>query len=156
MDLKNEHSSKQISQTDVEILKVLISYARLSSRQIAQRIGVSTATVITRIKAMEQEKIIKGYTAVLDQEKLGYELTVISEITVSKGKLLEMEKEIARIPNVCGVYDVTGVTDAMVIAKFRNRAELSNFTKTVLALPFIERSNTHVVLTTVKEDYRLL
>ncbi|WXG47250.1 MAG: Lrp/AsnC family transcriptional regulator [Candidatus Atabeyarchaeum deiterrae] len=154
--MKNEHSSKQISQTDVEILKVLISYARLSSRQIAQRIGVSTATVITRIKAMEQEKIIKGYTAVLDQEKLGYELTVISEITVSKGKLLEMEKEIARIPNVCGVYDVTGVTDAMVIAKFRNRAELSNFTKTVLALPFIERSNTHVVLTTVKEDYRLL
>jgi DNA-binding Lrp family transcriptional regulator len=156
MDLKNEPSSKHISQTDVEILKVLISYARLSSRQIAQRIGVSTATVITRIKAMEQEKIIKGYTAVLDQEKLGYELTVISEITVSKGKLLEMEKEIAKIPNVCGVYDVTGVTDAMVIAKFRNRAELSNFTKTVLALPFIERSNTHVVLTTVKEDYRLL
>jgi len=44
----------------------------------------------------------------------------------------------------------------MVIAKFRNRKELSDFTKSLLSMPFIERTNTHVVLTTVKEDFRLL
>lgn len=60
------------------------------------------------------------------------------------------------MPNVCAVYDVTGLTDAMVIAKFKNRKDLSDFTKTLLAMPFVERINTHVVLTTVKEDYRLI
>lgn len=141
---------------DVKILKYLLIDARLSGRQIAKNVGVSVGTVIARMKRMEQERIIKGYSAILDQERLGYELTVVTEITVSKGKLLDVEKEIAKIPNVCAVYDVTGLTDAMVIAKFKSRKDLSDFTKALLALPFIERTNTHVVLTTVKEDYRLI
>lgn len=141
---------------NVKILKRLLIDGRLSARQIARNVGVSVGTVIARMKRMEQEGIIKGYSAVLDQEKLGYELTVVTEITASKGKLLDVEKEIAKMPNVCAVYDVTGLTDAMVIAKFRNRRDLSSFTKTLLAMPFVERTNTHVVLTTVKEDYRLV
>jgi len=105
---------------------------------------------------MEKGGIIKGYAALLDHEKLGYELTVVSDITVSKGRLLEVETEIARLPNVCCVYDVTGLVDAIVIAKFKSREELSKFTKRLLALPYVERTNTHVVLTTVKEDFRLI
>jgi DNA-binding Lrp family transcriptional regulator len=154
--MKTETTPRKLDENDIEILRVLVSTARVSSRRIAETVGVSTATVISKIKAMEQDGIIGGYTAILNQEKLGYELTVITEITVSKGKLVEMEKEIAAIPNVCAVYDVTGLTDAIVIAKFKTRNELSNFTKNLLSMPFIERSNTHVVLTTVKEDYRLL
>jgi DNA-binding Lrp family transcriptional regulator len=154
--VKREALVTRLDQTDVEILKTVVSDARLSGRQIAQKVGVSTATAISKIKSMEQEGIIRGYTATLDQEKLGYELTVITEITVSKGKLLEIENEIAKIPNVCAVYDVTGMVDAMVVAKFKNRKELSDFTKTTLSMPFVERTNTHVVLTTIKEDYRVV
>ncbi|TMI38429.1 Lrp/AsnC family transcriptional regulator, partial [Candidatus Bathyarchaeota archaeon] len=73
-----------------------------------------------------------------------------------KGKLLELEQQVAKMPQVMAVYDVTGLTDAMVIAKFKNRDELSKFTKSLLAMPFVERTNTHMVLTTVKEDFRLL
>ena len=142
--------------TDIKILKVLLSDARLSCRQIARKIGVSIGTVLSRIRKMEKEGVIKRYSAVVDHEKLGYELTVVTEITVSKGRLLEMEKEIAKLPTVCCVYDVTGLTDAMVIAKFKSREELSNFTKSLLAMPFVERTNTHVVLTTIKEDFRIL
>jgi DNA-binding Lrp family transcriptional regulator len=105
---------------------------------------------------MEETGVIKGYSVISDHEKLGYELTVVTEITVSKGRLLEMENEIARLPNVCSVYDVTGLTDAFVIAKFKNREELSKFTKRLLSLPYVERANTHVVLTTIKEDFRLI
>ncbi|MDH5783745.1 MAG: Lrp/AsnC family transcriptional regulator [Candidatus Bathyarchaeota archaeon] len=145
-----------LDKTDVKILEALMLDARLSSRQIAKRCGVSIGTVLSRIKKMEKEGMITGYSAVLDQEKLGYELTVVCEVTVSKGRLLEMENEIARLPNVCCVYDVTGLIDALVVAKFKSREELSKFTKRLLALPFVERTNTHVVLTTIKEDFRLL
>lgn len=144
-----------LDETDVKILKALTLNARLSSRQIAKQCGVSIGTVLSRIKRMEEEGIIKGYSALLDHEKLGYRLTVVTEVTVSKGRLLEMESEIARFPNVCCVYDVTGLIDAIIIAKFKNREELSKFTKRLLAMPYVERTNTHVVLTTVKEDFRL-
>jgi len=145
-----------LNETDVRILKGLLEDARFSSRQIAKNVGVSVGTVLSRIKKMEDDGIIKGYSALLDHEKLGYELTVVTEITVSKGRLTETESEIAKISNVCGVYDVTGLTDAIIIAKFRSREELGRFTKTLLALPYIERTNTHVVLKTVKENFRLL
>jgi DNA-binding Lrp family transcriptional regulator len=146
----------ELDETDVKILKVLLSDSRLSSRQIAKQCDISIGTVLSRIRKMEHEGIITGYTALLDQEKLGYELTVVTEITVSKGRLLEMENEIARIPNVCGVYDLTGLSDAAIIAKFKNREDLSKFTKKLLSLPFVERTNTHVVLTTIKEDFRII
>ena len=118
--------------------------------------GVSVGTVLSRIKKMEDAGLIKGYSAILDHGMLGYELTVVTEITVSKGRLVETEKQIAKNPNVCGVYDVTGLTDAVIIAKFKSREALGHFTKQLLALPYIERTNTHVVLTTVKENFRLL
>ena len=146
----------ELNETDVKILQSLLEDARFSSRQIAKKVGVSVGTVLARIKKMERDGIIKSYSALLDHEKLGYELTVVTEITVSKGRLVETEKEIAKIPNVCSVYDVTGLTDAVIIAKFKGRSDLGQFTKRLLALPYIERTNTHVVLTTVKEDYRLL
>jgi DNA-binding Lrp family transcriptional regulator len=145
-----------LNETDIKILKGLLEDARYSSRQIAKNVGVSVGTVLSRIKKMEDDGLIKGYSVILDHEKLGYQLTVVTEITVSKGRLVEMENEIAKISNVCGVYDVTGSTDAVIIAKFKSREDLGAFTKRILALPYIERTNTHVVLTTVKENFRLL
>ena len=145
-----------LNETDMKILQVLMEDARFSSRQIAKKVGISVGTVLSRIRKMEEEGLIKGYSVTMDHEKLGYELTVVMEVTVSKGRLVEMENEIAKIPNVCSVYDVTGLTDAFIIAKFKSREELGKFTKRLLALPYIERTNTHVVLTTVKEDFRLL
>jgi DNA-binding Lrp family transcriptional regulator len=152
----SEGAGMPLDEIDVEILRALVFDARLSSRQIAKQCNVSIGTVLTRIKRMEKEGIIKGYSVILDHEKLGYELTAITEITVSKGRLLEVKNEIARLPNVCCVYDVTGLTDAIIIAKFKTREELSKFAKRLLAIPHVERTNTHVVLTTIKEDFRII
>ncbi len=146
----------KLDEIDLKILRVLLEDARLSSRQIADRVGVSVGTVLSRIKRMEKEKIIEGYSAVINHENLGYQLTVVTEITVSKGKLLDIEREVAKLPNVCCVYDITGLTDAIVVAKFKNRKDLSDFTKWLLSLPYVERTNTHLVLTTVKEDFRFV
>jgi len=141
---------------DRRLLRELLKDSKRSYRELAKSIGVSAATVINHIQRLESAGVITGYTVRLDHERIGYELTVITEITVSKGKLLETEEEIAKIPNVCAVYDVTGLTDAMIIAKFKSRRNLSNFTKKLLAMPYVERTNTHVVLTTMKEDFRML
>jgi DNA-binding Lrp family transcriptional regulator len=153
MDMKRR---EELDEVDQKILGELLKDSRKSFREIARRVGVSVGTVLARVKNLEKEGIIKGYTVLLDHEKLGYELTAVIELTVSKGKLLEVDKEIAKKPNVCAVYDTTGLTDAMIIAKFKTREELSKFTKSLLSLQHVERTNTHFVLTTIKEDFRLL
>jgi len=144
-----------IDHLDQRILRRLLTHGRSSYRRIAAELSVSTTTVAGRVAQMEQSGLIKGYTGLLDYEKLGYEITAVTEIMVSKGKLVEMEEEIARLPGVCAVYDVTGEIDGIVVAKFRTREELSHFTKGLLSLRFVDRANTHVVLTTMKEDFRL-
>jgi DNA-binding Lrp family transcriptional regulator len=146
----------ELNEIDNKILKALLEDARFSSRQIAKNVGVSVGTVLSRTKKMEEEGLIKGYSVILDHEKLGYELTVVTEITVAKGKLVDTENEVAKISNVCSVYDVTGLTDAVIVAKFKSREDLGAFTKRLLTLPYVERTNTHVVLTTVKENFRLI
>ena len=145
-----------LDEIDRKLLGELLRDSKRSYRELAKSLGVSTATVINHTQRLVSAGVIQDYSIRVDHERIGYELTVVTEITVSKGKLLETDEEIAKLPNVCAVYDITGLTDAMVVAKFKSRSSLSEFTKALLAMPYVERTNTHMVLTTVKEDFRML
>ncbi|MCX8183662.1 MAG: Lrp/AsnC family transcriptional regulator [Crenarchaeota archaeon] len=144
-----------LDELDLKILRHLMADSRMSYRKIAKELGVAPGTVLARIRRMEENKVLKKYTLSVDYEKLGFTVTSVTEIRVSKGKLVEVEKKLAELPGVCAVYDVTGDVDAIVISKFRNPDELSRFTKRVLSMPNVERTNTHFVLTVVKEDFNI-
>ncbi|MEX0861462.1 Lrp/AsnC family transcriptional regulator [Nitrosopumilus sp.] len=144
-----------LDKTDEKILRNLLVDARQSARQLALNLGMSTVTVLSRIKKMEKEKIIHGYTAIIDHEKIGYTLTAIIEIMAKNDKIVDIEKELSKFENVCGVYDITGSTDTIIIAKFKERNELSKFVKGLASIPNVENTITHVVLNTAKEDFRL-
>ena len=133
-----------LDEIDLKILRRVLKDARMSYRKIADEIDVSPPTVLSRVQKLEKDKIIKSYSAVLDHEKLGYDLTAVIEVTAIKGKITEMEKHISKFPNVCAVYDITGLTDMVIVAKFKSRGELSNFVKKDLSMPYIDRTNTHV------------
>lgn len=140
-----------IDNKDKAILNVLLENGRLSFREIAKKTGVSTATVMHRVHALEKDRIINCYSTHLDYEKLGYDITIIVEMQVSKGKLEEVEKKIAKHPNVISVYDVTGAFDVIVIAKFKNRKLMDAFLKHIQTYDFVLRTNTQLVLKTIKE-----
>ena len=144
-----------LDETDEKILKNLLVDARHSARQLALKLGMSTVTVLSRIKKLEKAKIIRGYTAIVDHEKIGYSLTAIIEIIAKNDKVIDIEEEIAKFENVCGVYDITGSTDTIIIAKFKERKGLSKFVKEIATIPNVENTITHVVLNTAKEDFRL-
>jgi len=144
-----------LDELDLKILRELIADSRASYRRIAKKLGVAPGTVLARIRRMEGNQVLKKYTVSVDYERLGYSVTSVTEITVSKGKLVEVEKRLAELPGVCAVYDVTGDVDAVVVSKFRSPAELSRFTKRILSMPNVERANTHFVLTVVKEDFNM-
>ena len=141
---------------DIEILKHLSVDGRQSARQLSLRMGVSTVTMISRMKKLEQQKIIQGYSVRLNHELLGYNITAIIEITTNQGKMLEIENVISKKENVIAVYDITGNADTIIIAKFKDRKTLSDFIKELSAMPNIGNTVTHIVLNTIKEDSRLI
>lgn len=142
----------ELDKTDWALLSVLQSDARLSLRKLAQKTGVSTATALNRIQKLEKNGIIRGYSVLLDTEKMGFDLVALIELRISKGKLFEVEKKIASLPGVCGVYDVTGASDCVLLAKFKNRKALDHFVKKIQTFDFVERTETKIVLNTIKEE----
>ena len=142
----------ELSKTDVSIIRVLQKNSRLSLRKIASTVSVSVATVMNRLNRLEAEGIVKKYSVYLDYEKLGFDLEALIEIRVSKGRLIEVERKIASHPNVFAVYDITGDFDVVVLAKFRNRRTLDVFVKKIQTYEFVERTETKIILNTIKEE----
>ncbi|MHA1868148.1 MAG: Lrp/AsnC family transcriptional regulator [Candidatus Heimdallarchaeum aukensis] len=137
---------------DEKIIKILQSDSRLSARAIAKKMNIAPSTVLSRIKKLEEKKIIRDYTITLDYANLGYDVPVIIDVKVSKGKLFEVENEIAKSKNVIAVYDVTGDFDVVVLAIFKTRKGLDQFIKKLQAYKYVERTNTKLILNTIKDS----
>ena len=142
----------QLEETDKKILNIIVENSRLSLRQIAKKVDVSVATVMNHIKKLEKEKVIEKYTTKLDYEKIGYDVEVMIELRISKGRLFEVEKKIAAHPNVFAIYDVTGAYDAVILARFPTRRQMDNFLKKIQTYEFVERTETKLILNTIKEE----
>ncbi|MED5485280.1 MAG: Lrp/AsnC family transcriptional regulator [Candidatus Thermoplasmatota archaeon] len=140
-----------LDEIDRKLIESLMNNSRSSMRQLAAKLDVALGTIRNRLERLEKEGVIKGYNVVLDPAKVGWEMTVIVGLRITKGKMIDVQKRIAEDPRVFLVYDVTGDYDSFVIAKVQNTDDLNDLTKGVLTSKGIERSLTHVVLNTVKE-----
>jgi len=141
----------KLDKYDEKILNELINNAKIPLRKLALKVNLSFVTVMNRIKKLEKQGIIKKYSTKISYQKLGYDTFVIIEVRIAKGKLFELEKKIANSPNVYAVYDTTGEYDAMVLAKFRSTRGMDIFLKKIQTFDFVERTNTILVLNTIKE-----
>ncbi len=148
-------SSAALDELDREILNELNINARQSARDVAKRLRISPTTVVSRLHDLVEQDVIQGFIPVLDDEKLGWDLWAVIGVWISKGKLREAEERIAQDPRAYAIYDVTGDNDAVIIGRFRDRRDLDRFVKHMLQDPYVERSNTQVVLNRVKEDRRV-
>jgi DNA-binding Lrp family transcriptional regulator len=141
----------KLEPTDRKILNAMQSNARRSLREIAQEIRTSPGTVMHHLNLLEKEKVITGYGAHIDYDKLDIDVHALIEVRVQKGQLFQVEKKIAHNPNVYAVYDTTGHFDAVILCRFPNRKTLDKFLKDIQTYPFVERTETRLILNTIKE-----
>ncbi len=144
-----------IDDLEKKVIRALNKNARKSFREVAREVGSSVTAVCHKVKKLEESGAIKGYIPVLDPVRLGFDLIAIIAVRISKGKLLEAQQKIAEESCLSAVYDVTGEWDSLLVGHFRDRTELNDFIKRLLSLPHVDRSVTHIVLNTVKEERRL-
>jgi Lrp/AsnC family transcriptional regulator, regulator for asnA, asnC and gidA len=143
-----------LDKTDEEILSALRRDARTSFRKMAQQLHIHPTTLITRVEKMEKSGIIQGYGANLNLTSLGYEFMGVVQIKIAKGKLLEAQEKMSHMRGVVAVYDVTGEYDSVVIIAAKSRDSFSKLIKSFLHIPFVEHTNTQVILNVVKPSWQ--
>jgi len=141
---------------DYKIIEKLNQDARKSYREIARELDVSLTTISNRIKKIENEKIIERYIPLINQEKIGYDLTAVINVKISHGKLIEVQEKISKDKHVSNVYDITGDWDSLIIAHFKDRKDLNSFIKNILSMDNVEKTNTQLVLNIVKNEKRIM
>lgn len=145
-----------MDEKDRKILDLLQWDAKLSTSQIGKQLSIPTTTVFNRIKALEKEGIIKGYTAKLDYAKLGLPITGHILVTVSytlhDGERVSQEvvaREIKRL-GCESVSIVTGETDIIVKVRVADVEQLNDFVvRKLRAIKGVDKTRTMIVLSEV-------
>ncbi|WP_186389671.1 Lrp/AsnC family transcriptional regulator [Stappia sp. TSB10GB4] len=108
---------RQLDDIDRRILKALVANGRLSNTELAREVGLSPSPCWQRVRRLEEEGVISGYTAVLDHEALGVGETVMIEVSLERHDPEALEgfgKAMAEIPEVLEVYLMAGDCDYFV------------------------------------------
>jgi len=144
-----------IDKVDLQILSVLQEDCHLSFRKLADRLGISGVMAAARIKNLEGKGIVKGYTAILNPIKLGFDLTAIIFIQTEGGYLKDLEAGLSQMANVTALYEITGDFDVVAVVKLKDRDSLNSLLKNLLVTPHIKKTMTNITLNVVKEDFKI-
>jgi len=153
--LKEEKSENSFDKTDLAILRVLLADSRRTLNDIGAEVGLSPTTCWTRIKRLESAGVILRYAIQIDRAKLGYQDTVIVQLTLeshSDETLYEFGKVLSAIPEVIEAYLVSGDYDYYIRIAVRDTRDYERLLRERLyKIPGIRHSKSHFVLRVLKE-----
>lgn len=145
-----------IDSKDWEIIRQLQSDGRRSATEISEQIHLSASSVSRRIAGLEAEGVIAGYTALIDQQKIGYELTVMVEISLdsqSDESFDAFEAAIAQVPAVHSCFLMSGEMDYLLKVVARNIEDFERLHRKVLSgLPHVDRMHSAFALREVVQQ----
>ncbi|WP_101756715.1 Lrp/AsnC ligand binding domain-containing protein [Oceanicoccus sp. KOV_DT_Chl] len=151
--------NKPLSKIDSNILRELQKDGRMSYAELARRVGLTTTPCMERVKKMEKEGIIQGYTALLDPEFLEAGLVVFVQIRLTRTAqdIFEEFKQAAIALNeVQECYLVSGNFDYLIKARVADmNAYRLLLGETLLTLPGVQESTSYVVMEQVKETLNI-
>ena len=133
---------------DYEILKRLNSNARMSLKQIAADVGITSPAVRTRIEKLEKDGIIRGYSLNLDTRVIGFMVTAFISVAVESSCKEEFYSFVQNCQNVIECHGITGNYFALLKVLFKSTMELDNFLNRIQKYG---ETSTNIVLSTYKE-----
>jgi DNA-binding Lrp family transcriptional regulator len=135
---------------DTEILKLLQRDSRLSYREIAKQLDISHVSVSSRVKALEESGVIKGYTTVTDPDKLNNYPLCLRISVGNGGDLSDLGEEISEHPEVNVVMRVSGDCEILALAMCSNRESALNLLDEIGGINGVAKVESHIVLEAFK------
>ena len=144
---------------DMEILRALQKNARLTTKELAAMVNLSTTPVFERVKRLEQRGYVKDYVAVLDAEKLGRGFVVFCSVKMRRiGR--EIAEDFARvvrsIPEVTECYNISGSYDYLLKIHAPNMKYYQEFVLNILGnIDHLGSLESTFVMDEIKHDFGL-
>jgi len=152
-------TERELSRLDMRILQELQKEGRITYAELARRVGLTTSPCMERVKRMEKEGVIRGYTALLDPGVLHSNLVVFVQIRMtrqSQDVFAAFKHAAVALEEVQECYLVSGNFDYLIKARVNDMDAYRKFLgETLLSLPGVQESTSYVVMEEVKETLNL-
>jgi Lrp/AsnC family transcriptional regulator, leucine-responsive regulatory protein len=149
----------KLDRHDVVLLNELQRDARQTVQQLADAVGLSTTPCWKRVKELESSGVIRGYTALIDREKVGLTLAVIAEVNLTRhheDDVRRFEQAVADSPQIVACWATTGQADYVIKVLAPDIHSYERFLhETAFKLPGVTHVRSSVVLREVKSEGRL-
>ncbi len=140
---------------DRSIVLLLQKDGKITIKEIAERLHLTTTPIFERVKKLEREGYIKSYKAILDRKKIGLQLMVFCNVTLNLHQtdyLKKFEKDIQQFPEVVACYHVAGMFDYLIKIYAEDMERYQDFLSNKLAsLENISKVQSSFVMTEVKD-----
>jgi Lrp/AsnC family transcriptional regulator, leucine-responsive regulatory protein len=157
--MRHKASEVQLDSIDRAILSELQHAGRISNQELAQRVHLSPSACLRRVKALEDSGVIAQYVALVNPRavgKHGISFTIINLDSMNTPQLEAFEQAARDTPEILDCYYVAGANDYLIRFAYRDAEDLERFHSEVLMhLPGVSRSNSMLVLRTVKKTTAL-
>jgi len=156
---KKHKNPKVLDRTDRRILECLQADGRISNVQLAREVNLTATPCIERVKRLERQGYIRGYTALLDPELVDASLLVFVEIDLSHTSpdaFRQFRDEARKLPEIMDCHLVSGNFDYLIKARVSDmKAYRELLGEKILSLPGVNGSRSYVVMEEVKETLSL-
>lgn len=159
LDMEKENTSYeyQLDKIDEQILELLKYNAKLGSKEIASKVGLSVTPTYERIRRLEKRGFIKGYVAILDKRKQGKSLRVLCNVQLKShaAEFLDaFEAEVIKLDEINSCYHIAGNFDYLLMIEVRDMDQYAQFLKEKLAsIPHIATVQSSFVMRALKEEF---
>ena len=147
----------ELDDTDLALIELLQKDARTPQAQLAAQVGLAASSVNERIRKLGERGLIEGYHAQISAEAMGYDLLAFLYIAWSKPETEKaFLKKIMSQAVVMEAHHVTGTWNYMLKVRLKNTRMLEGLlAKVIKAVPGVERTETIIVLSSVKESVHI-
>ena len=156
---KNPRSPKPLDRTDRHILECLQADGRLSNVALAKKVNLTSTPCLERVRRLERDGYIKGYTAQLNPELVDASLLVFVEINLirnSPDAFREFRRQAKQLPELLECPLVSGNFDYLLKARVKDMHDYRTLLgEKILALPGVSDSRSYMVMEEVKESMSL-
>jgi Lrp/AsnC family transcriptional regulator, leucine-responsive regulatory protein len=146
---------KKLNTVDKNIIRVLQKDGRTSFAELSRQVGLSATPCKERVKKLERDGVIKGYTALINPDYLDAGLVVFVQIRLSRSAkdTFEAFRDAAmELPEIQECYLVSGSFDYLLKARVADMSSYRQFYgETLLTLPGVHECTSYVVMEEVKD-----
>ena len=148
-----------ITDQDKKILSTLQHNGRMPMVELAAKTNMSESTCLRRAKSLEEVGVIKGYAALLDTEKAGFDVMAFVQVSINQNSEAAFDRfknAVRASPYILECYSLSGPYDHLMKVVARSNKDLSHFIlKTLKTFPEIRDAQTLFVLHQVKHTTAL-